>query len=139
MLQDREDGVYLLPAATQFETVVLSQHQTGLYNGVIKWLNHCLNQNLITGSWHVLQKSLDFMTDFPNISMDEGDEPNIEDITREFNRGMWTIGYTGQSPERIKCTWPTSTHLIAQRCARLVGRQTGTPTGCRGHVGAHPR
>jgi formate dehydrogenase major subunit len=27
-------------------------------------------------------------------------EPNIEDITREFNRGMWTIGYTGQSPER---------------------------------------
>ncbi len=26
----------------------------------------------------------------------------IEDITREFNRGMWTIGYTGQSPERLK-------------------------------------
>ena len=23
-------------------------------------------------------------------------------MTREFNRGMWTIGYTGQSPERIK-------------------------------------
>ncbi|MDY6815888.1 MAG: formate dehydrogenase subunit alpha, partial [Pseudomonadota bacterium] len=32
----------------------------------------------------------------------EGDEPSIEDITREFNRGMWTIGYTGQSPERLK-------------------------------------
>jgi formate dehydrogenase major subunit len=32
----------------------------------------------------------------------DGDEPNIEDITREFNRGMWTIGYTGQSPERLK-------------------------------------
>ena len=31
-----------------------------------------------------------------------GDEPSIEDITREFNRGMWTIGYTGQSPERLK-------------------------------------
>jgi formate dehydrogenase major subunit len=29
-------------------------------------------------------------------------EPLIEDITREFNRGMWTIGYTGQSPERLK-------------------------------------
>ncbi len=23
-------------------------------------------------------------------------------MTREFNRGMWTIGYTGQSPERLK-------------------------------------
>jgi formate dehydrogenase major subunit len=32
----------------------------------------------------------------------ENDEPVIEDITREFNRGMWTIGYTGQSPERLK-------------------------------------
>jgi formate dehydrogenase major subunit len=31
-----------------------------------------------------------------------GEEPLIEDITREFNRGMWTIGYTGQSPERMK-------------------------------------
>ena len=30
------------------------------------------------------------------------DEPVIEDITREFNRGTWTIGYTGQSPERLK-------------------------------------
>src|SRR2546429_9750299 len=30
------------------------------------------------------------------------DEPNIEDITREFNRGSWTIGYTGQSPERLQ-------------------------------------
>ena len=32
----------------------------------------------------------------------KNDEPLIEDITREFNQGMWTIGYTGQSPERIK-------------------------------------
>jgi hypothetical protein len=32
----------------------------------------------------------------------DGITPNIEDITREFNRGMWTIGYTGQSPERLK-------------------------------------
>src|SRR5690606_20191078 len=38
---------------------------------------------------------------FRNIAMD-GDEPNVEDITREFNRGMWTVGYTGQSPERMK-------------------------------------
>ena len=32
----------------------------------------------------------------------KNDEPDIEDITREFNRGTWTIGYTGQSPERLQ-------------------------------------
>jgi formate dehydrogenase major subunit len=32
----------------------------------------------------------------------EKNQPDVEDITREFNRGMWTIGYTGQSPERLK-------------------------------------
>ena len=30
------------------------------------------------------------------------DEPSIEDTLREINRGTWTIGYTGQSPERLK-------------------------------------
>ena len=30
------------------------------------------------------------------------DEPLIEDVLREINRGAWTIGYTGQSPERLK-------------------------------------
>ncbi len=29
-------------------------------------------------------------------------EPDIEDTLREINRGLWTIGYTGQSPERLK-------------------------------------
>jgi formate dehydrogenase major subunit len=30
------------------------------------------------------------------------DEPMPEDILREINRSVWTIGYTGQSPERLK-------------------------------------
>jgi formate dehydrogenase major subunit len=30
------------------------------------------------------------------------DEPVPEDILREINRSVWTIGYTGQSPERLK-------------------------------------
>jgi len=30
------------------------------------------------------------------------EEPVPEDILREINRGVWTIGYTGQSPERLK-------------------------------------
>ena len=30
------------------------------------------------------------------------DEPVPEDILREINRQVWTIGYTGQSPERLQ-------------------------------------
>jgi formate dehydrogenase major subunit len=30
------------------------------------------------------------------------EEPVVEDILREINRGCFTIGYTGQSPERLK-------------------------------------
>ena len=30
------------------------------------------------------------------------DEPEMEDTLREINRGAWTIGYTGQSPERLQ-------------------------------------
>ena len=40
-----------------------------------------------------------------------GNEPLIEDLTREFNRGMWTIGYTGQSPERLKAHMANQAHL----------------------------
>ena len=39
---------------------------------------------------------------FRNIEMEDAETPNVESVTREFNSGMWTIGYTGQSPERIK-------------------------------------
>ena len=30
------------------------------------------------------------------------EEPTPESVLKEINRGMWTIGYTGQSPERLK-------------------------------------
>ena len=28
--------------------------------------------------------------------------PSVDDTLREINRGTWTIGYTGQSPERLR-------------------------------------
>jgi formate dehydrogenase major subunit len=42
---------------------------------------------------------------FKNIKMVKGkfgDEPEAESVLREINRGGWSTGYTGQSPERIK-------------------------------------
>ena len=49
-----------------------------------------------------------------------GDEPVIEDITREFNRGMWTVGYTGQSPERIKAHMENQ-HTFDKTTLQAVG------------------
>ena len=62
---------------------------------------------------------------FRNIKV-EGEEPLIEDLTREFNRGMWTIGYTGQSPERLKM------HMENQHTFdRTTLRATGGPARWR--------
>jgi formate dehydrogenase major subunit len=57
---------------------------------------------------------------FKNIPV-ENDEPNIEDITREFNRGMWTVGYTGQSPERLKLHMAEPAHLRPHHASRPIG------------------
>jgi formate dehydrogenase major subunit len=38
---------------------------------------------------------------FKHIEVKEN-EPVAEDILRELNRGSWSIGYTGQPPERLK-------------------------------------
>jgi formate dehydrogenase major subunit len=74
------------------------------------------------------------------------DEPLIEDITREFNRGMWTIGYTGQSPERLKLhqqNWHTfNTTTLQAEGGPANGDSYGLPWPCWGtpqmkHPGTH--
>jgi formate dehydrogenase major subunit len=102
VMQDRTDGVYLLPAATQFETygsVTASNRSLQWRDKVIDPLFESLPDHTIM---YKFAKKLGFDQElFKNIKVN-GEEPLIEDITREFNKGMWTIGYTGQSPERLK-------------------------------------
>jgi formate dehydrogenase major subunit len=102
VMHDRKDGVYLLPAATQFETygsVTASNRSIQWRDKVIDPLFESLPDHTIM---YKLASKLGFASELcKNITV-ENDEPSIEDITREFNRGMWTIGYTGQSPERLK-------------------------------------
>ena len=102
VMQDREDGVYLLPACTQFET----HGSVTASNRSLQWREKVVDPLFESKPDHTIMKLFADkfgFTDqfFRNIAID-GDEPSIEDITREFNRGMWTIGYTGQSPERLK-------------------------------------
>ena len=102
VLSDRTDGVYLLPATTQFETY----GSVTASNRSLQWREKVIDPSFDSLPDHTIiykfAKKLGFADRmFRNISV-EGDEPLIEDVTREFNKGMWTIGYTGQSPERLK-------------------------------------
>ncbi len=102
VLHDRTDGVYLLPASTQFETygsVTASNRSLQWREKVVEPLFESLPDHTIMKLFADKFGFADRM--FRNIEVN-GDEPLIEDLTREFNRGMWTIGYTGQSPERMR-------------------------------------
>ena len=104
VLHDRTDGVYLLPATTQFET----RGSVTASNRSLQWRDQVMAPMFESKTDHEImglfaQKFGFHDKIFRNIALeDDGVTPVIEDITREFNRGMWTIGYTGQSPERMK-------------------------------------
>ncbi|MEM1199139.1 MAG: formate dehydrogenase subunit alpha [Pseudomonadota bacterium] len=102
VMHDRKDGVYLLPAATQFETygsATASNRSLQWREKIVDPLFESLPDQTIL---YKLAKKLGYADEmFKKIKV-ENDEPVLEDVTREFNGGMWTIGYTGQSPERLK-------------------------------------
>ena len=109
----RKDGAYLLPAATQLEcpgSVTASNRSLQWREKVIEPLFESRTDHMIM---YQLAQKLGFGDQFigkkdgkQSIKLVKGkggmDEPDMEDTTREFNRGSWTIGYTGQSPERMQ-------------------------------------
>jgi len=102
VMSDRQDGLYLLPASTQFETY----GSLSSSNRSMQWRHKVIEPLFESKPDHVIMHKfavkLGFAEQlFKHIKVN-GEEPLIEDITREFNRGMWTIGYTGQTPERMK-------------------------------------
>ena len=102
VLHDRTDGVYLLPASTQFETygsVTASNRSIQWRDKVVEPVFESLPDQVIMAKFAKKFGWADRF--FRNIKVN-GDEPSVEDITLEINAGMWTIGYTGQSPERLK-------------------------------------
>ena len=102
VMHDRQDGVYLLPAATQFETY----GSVTATNRSIQWRDQVIEPLFESKPDHeimyLLARKLGFGEELVKNFQMNGDVPLIEDITREFNAGMWTVGYTGQSPERLK-------------------------------------
>jgi formate dehydrogenase major subunit len=102
-------SVYLLPAATQYEC----SGSCTASNRSIQWREKVIDPLFESKPDHTIMylfaKKLGFEDQFlgkkdgkQNIQV-VNDEPVIEDVLRnEINRGTWTIGYTGQSPERLK-------------------------------------
>ena len=138
VLPDRQEGMYLLPACTQFETygsVTASNRSIQWREQVVDPLFESKPDHEIIGLF--AQKFGFHDRLFRNIALeDDGITPNIEDTTREFNRGMWTVGYTAQSPERLKAhqqNWHTfDFETLKARGGPANGDFYGLPWPCWG-------
>jgi formate dehydrogenase major subunit len=127
----RKDGAYLLPAATQFET----EGSCTASNRSIQWREKVIDPVFDARTdqmiMYQLAEKLGFADqlvgkrgDKQNIRLVKGKggmlEPSMEDTLREVNRGAWTIGYTGQSPERIQAHM-RNMHLFDVKTLRCKG------------------
>jgi formate dehydrogenase major subunit len=98
----RKDGTYLLPVATQFEckgSRVASNRSLQWGEQIVKPIFESKDDLEVM---YLIAKKLGFADPmFKNIKV-ENNLPEAEDILREMNRGSWSTGYCGQSPERLK-------------------------------------
>jgi formate dehydrogenase major subunit len=153
----RKDGAYLLPIATQFET----EGSVTASNRSIQWREKVIEPLFESRTDHMvmyqLAAKLGFGDQFigkkdgkQNLRLVKGkggmDEPSMEDTLRnEINAGCWTIGYTGQSPERIQAHM-RNMHVFDVKTTRarggkdaktgydLTGDYYGLPWPCYGHA-----
>ena len=107
---NKNRNVYLLPATTQFET----SGSATASNRSLQWREKVIDPLFESVPDHVLMQAFadrlgfgqELSTNYKMLSSKfagkQWREPQIEDILREINRSCWTIGYTGQTPERLK-------------------------------------
>jgi len=98
----RKENMYLLPVATQFEckgSRVASNRAMQWGEQIVKPIFESKDDLEVM---YLIAKKCGFANEmFKNIKV-ENNLPVAEDILREMNRGSWSTGYCGQSPERIK-------------------------------------
>lgn len=136
VLGERTDNTYLLPACTQFET----RGSVTASNRSIQWRDQVI-EPLYEGKpdheiAYLLARKLGFADEmFKNIQVD-GTEPSPEDVLREINSGTWTIGYSGQSPERLKAHMRNQADFevnsLRARGGEVDGDYYGLPWPCWG-------
>jgi formate dehydrogenase major subunit len=104
----RKDNMYLLPACTQFET----SGSVTASNRSLQWRERVITPLFESQTDHAIMYQFakkfgwdkEFAKNYQIWKPDPNkfDEPTPESLLKELNRGTWTIGYTGQSPERLK-------------------------------------
>jgi len=125
-------AVYLLPAATQLETsgsVTASNRSLQWREKVIEPLFESRTDQMIA---YQLAEKLGFgkeLVKSNKLVAGKGGmmEPEPEALLREINRSNWTIGYTGQSPERLKAHM-RNMHVFDVKTLRAKGgvdKETG--------------
>ena len=126
----RKDGAYLLPVATQLEC----EGSVTASNRSLQWREKVIDPVFESRTDHMIMYQLAQKLGFgdqligkrdgkQNIKLVKGkggEEPSMEDTLREINRGTWTIGYTGQSPERIQAHM-RNMHLFDVKTLRCKG------------------
>ncbi|MCA0325908.1 MAG: formate dehydrogenase subunit alpha [Proteobacteria bacterium] len=99
-------AVYLLPACTQFET----SGSCTASNRSVQWREKVIEPLWESRSDHMIMYQLaqklgfdkELVKNYKMQKVGGMDEPVPDDILREINKCVWTIGYTGISPERIQ-------------------------------------
>jgi formate dehydrogenase major subunit len=148
VLSERKDNTYLLPICTQFEcsgSRTASNRSLQWGEQIVKPIFESKNDY---EAMYLLAKKLGFADQmFKNIKV-ENNEPVAEDILREINRGGWSTGYCGQSPERLKAHMRNQAKfdLVTLRAPKdapeVGGDYYGLPWPCWGtpelrHPGTH--
>ena len=144
----RKDNTYLLPICTQFEASgsrTASNRSLQWGEQIVKPIFESKND---LEAMYLLAKKLGFADRmFKNIKV-ENNLPLAEDLLREINRGGFSTGYSGQSPERLKAHMNNQDKfdLVTLRAAKDVpevgGDYYGLPWPCWGtpaikHPGTH--
>jgi formate dehydrogenase major subunit len=134
----RTDGTYLLPVATQFEckgSRIATNRSMQWGEQIVKPIFESKDDLEVM---YLIAKKLGFADKmFKNIKV-ENNLPVAEDILREINRGSWSTGYCGQSPERIKAHMANQSKfdLVTLRAPKdlpdIGGDYYGLPWPCWG-------
>jgi formate dehydrogenase major subunit len=125
-------AVYLLPAATQFETsgsVTASNRSLQWREKVIEPLWESRSDHMIMQQFaNKLGFGKELSVNYKMQKVGGMDEPVPEDILREINKSVWTIGYTGQSPERLKAHM-RNMHVFDVKTLKAKGNAKDKETG----------
>ena len=125
-------AVYLLPAATQFET----SGSVTASNRSLQWREKVIEPLWESRSDHMIMQQFadklgfgkELSINFKMQKVGGMDEPVPEDILREINKAVWTIGYTGQSPERLKAHM-RNMHVFDVKTLKAKGNAKDKETG----------